>query len=246
MKKIKLSDIFSLYDLAIIKDTNGDYYVKDNADFLYSLETWTYAGNNLLSVIDMIPDGLIREEIDDIFDGYLSDETIRKVLNGRDAPETAEEAVKFLEAAYAYEDVEGKLNLLRAIADPEKYAEDDINSQFITKESYEKYPDFGFNFTDIGQGVGYKANISGYNWKDIPDNAILYIPKYYIGICECNAEEVYTKADLEKCINGRVMDNEHFIDAETMLDELSGEAPESFLNGLDFEYKADTHDFDLD
>lgn len=248
MKKIKLSDIFSLYDLAIIKDTNGDYYVKDNADFLLSLKTWTYAGNNLLSVIDMIPDGLIREEIDDIFNGYLSDKAIRKVLNGRDAPETADETVKFLEAVkeYADEDVEGKLALLRAIADPEKYVEDDIKQQFITKEDYEKYHDFRFNFTDIEQGIGYKANISGYNWKDIPDNAILYIPEYYIGTCECNAEDVYTKADLEKCINDRVMDNEHFIDAETMLDELSWETPESFLNGLDFEYKTDTHDFDLE
>ena len=211
MNKMKLSDIFSLYDLAIIKDTNGDYYVKDNADFLYNLKTWTYAGNNLLSVIGMIPDYLIDSEIDD-----------------------------------KYADVEGKLTLLRAIADPEKYIEDDIEQQFITKERYEKYPDFWFNFTDIGQGVRYKANISGYNWKDIPDNAILYIPEYYIGTCEDNAEDVYTKADLEKCINDRVMDSGHFIDAETMLDKLSWETPESFLNGLDFEYKADTHDFDLD
>lgn len=248
MNKMKLSDIFSLYDLAIIKDTNGDYYVKDNADFLLSLKTWTYAGNNLLSVIDMIPDGLIREEIDDIFNGYLSDKAIRKVLNGRDAPETADEAVKFLEAVkeYADEDVEGKLALLRAIADSEKYVEDDIKQQFITKEDYEKYHDFRFNFTDIEQGIGYKANISGYNWKDIPDNAILYIPEYYIGTCECNAEDVYTKADLEKCINDRVIDNEHFIDAETMLDELSWETPESFLNGLDFEYKTDTYEIALD
>lgn len=248
MKKIKLSDIFSLYDLAIIKDTNGDYYVKDNADFLLSLKTWTYAGNNLLSVIDMIPDGLIREEIDDIFNGYLSDEAIRKVLNGRDAPETAEEAVKFLEAVkeYTNENVEGKLNLLRAIADPEKYAEDDIKQQFITKEDYEKYPDFRFNFTDIGQGIGYKANISGYNWKAIPDNAILYIPEYYAETCEYSATDVYTKADLEKCINDRVMDNEHYIDAKTMFDELTWETPESFLNGLDFEYKTDTYEITLD
>ena len=248
MKKIKLSDIFSLYDLAIIKDTNGDYYVKDNADFLHSLKTWTYAGNNLLSVIDIIPDSLIESEIDDIFNGYLSDETIRKVLNGRDVPETAEDAVEFLEVVkeYADEDVEDKLTLLRAIADPEKYIEDDIEQQFITKESYEKYPDFWFNFTDIGQGVGYKANISGYNWKDIPDNAILYIPEYYIGTYECDAEDVYTKADLEKCINDRVMDSEHFIDAETMLDELSWETPESFLNGLDFEYKTDIYEIALD
>lgn len=115
MKKIKLSDIFRLYDLAIIKDTNGDYYVKDNADFLHSLKTWTYAGNNLISVIDRIPDSLIESEIDDIFDGYLSGETIRKVLNGRDVPETAEEAVKFLEAVkeYADEDVEDKYFPLR-------------------------------------------------------------------------------------------------------------------------------------
>lgn len=248
MKKMKLSDIFSLYELGIIKDTNGDYYVKDNADFLYNLKTWTYAGNNLLSVIDMIPDILIDSEIDDIFNGYLSDEAIRMMNDGRDAPETAEEAVKFLEVVkeYADEDVEDKLTLLRAIADPEKYAEDDIKPQFITKENYEKYPDFWFNFTDIGQGVGYKANITGYNWKDIPDNAILYIPEYYIGTCEDNAEDVYTKADLENCINDRVMDNEHFIDAETMLDELSWETPESFLNGLDFEYKTDTYEIALD
>lgn len=254
MKKIKLSDIFSLYDLAIIKDTNGDYYVKDNADFLYSLETWTYAGNNLLSVIDIIPDSLIESEIDDIFDGYLSDETIRKVLNGRDAPETAEEAVKFLEAVkeYTNENVEGKLNLLRAIADPEKYVEDDIKQQFITKEDFIKYPDFRFNFTDIGQGIGYKANISGYNWKDIPDDAILYTlykTEYFIYYREddcCKALYVYTKSDLEKCINDRTMNREHFIDAETMFDELSGETPESFLNGLDFEYKINTHDFDLE
>lgn len=248
MKKMKLSDIFNLYDLAIIKDTNGDYYVKDNADFLLNLKTWTYAGNNLLSVIEMIPDYLIGSEIDDIFNGYLSDEAIRMMNDGRDAPETAEEAVKFLEVVkeYADEDVEDKLTLLRAIADPEKYAEDDIKPQFITKESYEKYPDFWFNFTDIGQGVGYKANISGYNWKDIPDNAILYIPEYYIGTYECDAEDVYTKADLEKCINYRVMDSEHFIDAETMLDELSWETPESFLNGLDFEYKTDIYEIALD
>lgn len=248
MKKMKLSDIFNLYDLAIIKDTNGDYYVKDNADFLLNLKTWTYAGNNLLSVIEMIPDYLIGSEIDDIFNGYLSDEAIRMMNDGRDAPETAEEAVKFLEVVkeYADEDVEDKLNLLRAIADPEKYAEDDIKQQFITKEDFIKYPDFRFNFTDIGQGIGYKANISGYNWKDIPDNAILYIPEYYIGTCECNAEDVYTKADLEKCINDRIMDNEHFIDAETMLNELSWETPESFLNGLDFEYKTDTYEIALD
>lgn len=248
MKKMKLSDIFNLYDLAIIKDTNGDYYVKDNADFLLNLKTWTYAGNNLLSVIEMIPDYLIGSEIDDIFNGYLSDEAIRMMNDGRDAPETAEEAVKFLEAVkeYTNENVEGKLNLLRAIADPEKYAEDDIKHQFITKEDYEKYPDFWFNFTDIGQGVGYKANISGYNWKDIPDNAILYIPEYYAETCEYSATDVYTKADLEKCINDRVMDSEHFIDAETMLDELSWETPESFLNGLDFEYKTDIYEIALD
>lgn len=248
MKKIKLSDIFSLYDLAIIKDTNGDYYVKDNADFLHSLKTWTYAGNNLLSVIDIIPDSLIESEIDDIFDGYLSDETIRKVLNGRDAPETADEAVKFLEAVKEYinENVEGKLNLLRAIADPKKYVEDDIKQQFITKEDFIKYPDFRFNFTDIGQGIGYKANISGYNWKAIPDNAILYIPECYAGTCGCKASCVYTKSDLEKCINDRIMDNEHYIDTETMYDELSWEMPEDFLNGLDFEYKINTHDFDLE
>ena len=248
MKKIKLSDIFSLYDLAIIKDTNGDYYVKDNADFLHSLKTWTYAGNNLLSVIDIIPDSLIESEIDDIFNGHLSDETIRKVLNGRDVPETAEDAVKFLEAVKEYtdENVEGKLNLLRAIADPKKYVEDDIKQQFITKEDYEKYPDFRFNFTDIGQGVGYKADTSGYNWKDIPNDAILYIPECYAGTCGCKASYVYTKSDLEKCINDRIMDDEHFIDTETMYDELSWEMPEDFLDGLDFEYKTDTYEITLD
>lgn len=248
MKKIKLSDIFSLYDLAIIKDTNGDYYVKDNADFLHNLKTWTYAGNNLLSVIDIIPDSLIESEIDDIFNGYLSDETIRKVLNGRDVPETAEDAVKFLEAVKEYtdENVEGKLNLLRAIADPKKYVEDDIKQQFITKEDYEKYPDFRFNFTDIGQGVGYKADTSGYNWKDIPNDAILYIPECYAGTCGCKASYVYTKSDLEKCINDRIMDDEHFIDTETMYDELSWEMPEDFLDGLDFEYKTDTYEITLD
>lgn len=170
MEKIKLSKLFDLYNLNIRKDTNGDYYVKDNADFLHSLKTWTYAGNNLLSVIDIIPNSLIESEIDDIFNGYLSDETIRKVLNGRDVPETAEDAVEFLEAVKKYtdEDVEYKLNLLRAIVDPEKYVEDDIKQQFITKKDFIKYPNFGFNFTDIGQSVGYKADISGYNWKDIP------------------------------------------------------------------------------
>lgn len=248
MKKIKLSDIFSLYDLAIIKDTNGDYYVKDNADFLHSLKTWTYAGNNLLSVIDIIPDSLIESEIDDIFNGYLSDETIRKVLNGRDVPETAEDAVEFLEYINenTYENVEEKLNLLRAIADPKKYVEDDIKQQFITKEDYEKYPDFRFNFTDIGQGVGYKADTSGYNWKDIPNDAILYIPECYAGTCGCKASYAYTKSDLEKCINDRIMDDEHFIDSETMYDELSWEMPEDFLDGLDFEYKTDTYEITLD
>lgn len=34
-----------------------------------------------------------------------------------------------------------------------------------------------------------------------------------------------------------MMNREHFIDAKTMFDELSGEMPESFLNGLDFKYK---------
>ena len=235
---MKLSEIFELYDLSIMKDTNGDYYVKDNAKSFYSLKSWTFA-NNLLSAIDEIPDSLIQSEIDDIFNGFLSGETIRKALKVKGVPETAEEAVEFLEFIdeNSYENVEGKLNLLRAIADPEKYVEDDIKQQFITKEDYEKYPDFCFNFTDIGQGVGYKANISGYNWKDIPDNAILYVPECYTKFWECKATEIYTKADLEKCINDRVMDNEHFIDAETMFDELSWETPESFLNGLDFEYK---------
>lgn len=236
---MKLSDILKLYDLSIMKNTNGDYYIKDNAEAFHSLKTWTYAGNNLLSVIDMIPDSLIESEIDDIFDGYLSDETIRKVLNGRDVPETAEDAVEFLEAVKEYtdENVEDKLNLLRAIADPEKHVEDDIKQQFITKEDYMEYPDFRFNFTDIGQGVGYKADTSGYNWKDIPDDAILYIPECYAGTCGCKASYVYTKSDLEKCINDRIMDNEHYIDTETMYDELSWEMPEDFLDGLDFDYK---------
>lgn len=51
MEKIKLSKLFDLYNLNIRKDTNGDYYVKDNADFLHSLKTWTYAGNNLLTLM---------------------------------------------------------------------------------------------------------------------------------------------------------------------------------------------------
>ena len=253
MKKMKLSEIFNLYDLSIMKDTNGDYYVKDNMNYFYNLKAWTYAGNNLLSVIDTIPDSLIGEEIDDIFDGYLSSETIRKVLNGSDVPETAEEAVKFLEAVkeHTNENVESKLSLLRTIADPEKYVEDDIKPQFITKEDYMDYSDFSFNFTDIGQDIGYKANISGYNWKDIPDNAILYVlykTEYLIYYREdyCKALYVYTKADLEKYINSRVMDNEHFINAETMFDELSGETPKSFLNGLHFEYKPDTYEITLD
>lgn len=156
---MKLSDIFKLYILSIMKDTNGDYYIKDNVETFNSLKTWTYAGNNLLSVIDMIPDSLIGEEIDDIFDGYLSGKIIRKALKIKGIPETAEDAVEFLEAVKEYTDegVEGKLNLLRAIADPKKYAEDDIKQQFITKEDYMEYPDFRFNFTDIGQGVGYKG-----------------------------------------------------------------------------------------
>lgn len=239
MKKIKLSKLFDLYNLNIRKDTNGYYYVKDNLDSFCSLKSWIYAGNTLLSVIDNIPDSLIESEINDIFNGYLSGEIIRKVLKIKGIPETAEEAVEFLEYINenTYENVEGKLNLLRAIADPEKYVEDDIKQQFITKEDFVKYPDFGFNFTDIGQGVGYKADISGYNWKDIPDNAILYIPDCYAGTWGCKATDVYTKADLEKCINDRVMDDEHFIDAETMFDELSWEMPESFLDGLDFDYK---------
>ena len=113
----------------------------------------------------------------------------------------------------------------------------DVKQQFITKEDYMEYPDFRFNFTDIGQGVGYKANTSGYNWKAIPDNVILYIPECYAGTCGCKASYVYTKSDLEKCINDRIMDDEHFIDAETMYDELSWEMPEDFLDGLDFDYK---------
>lgn len=162
---MKLSDILKLYDLSIMKDTNGDYYIKDNAEAFHSLKTWTYAGNNLLSVIDMIPDSLIESEIDDIFNGYLSGEIIRKALKIKGIPETAEDAVEFLEYINenTYENVEDKLNLLRAIADPQKYVEDDIKQQFITKEDYMEYPDFRFNFTDIGQGVGYKANTSGYN-----------------------------------------------------------------------------------
>ena len=252
---MKLSEIIELYDLSIIKDTNGDYYVKDNAESFYSLKSWTWAGNNLLSVIDTIPDSLIQSEIDDIFDGFLSGETIRKALKVKGVPETAEEAVEFLEFIdeNTYENVEGKLNLLRVIADPEKYVEDDIKPQFITKEDYEKYPDFGFNFTDIGQGVGYKANISGYNWNDIPDNAILYAlykTEYFIYYREdeddCyKALYVYTKSDLESWINERVMDNEHFIDAETMFDELSGEMPEEFLNMHDFNYKHVKKDISL-
>lgn len=199
---MKLSDIFKLYVLSIMKDTNGDYYIKDSAETFNGLKTWTYAGNNLLSVIDMIPDSLIGEEINDIFDGYLSGKIIRKALKIKGIPETAEDAVEFLEAVKEYtdENVEDKLNLLRAIADPEKHVEDDIKQQFITKEDYMEYPDFRFNFTDIGQGVGYKADTSGYNWKDIPDDAILYIPECYAGTCGCKASYVYTKSDLEKCI----------------------------------------------
>ena len=240
---MKLSEIFESYDLNIMKDTNGDYYVKDNAESFHSLKAWTYAGNDLLSVIDTIPDSLIQSEIDDIFDGFLSGETIRNALKVKGVPETAEEAVEFLEFIdeNSYENVEGKLNLLRAIADPEKYVEDDIEQQFISKEDYEKYPDFGFDFTDIGQGVGYKADISGYDWKDIPDNAILYIPDCYAGTWGCR----YTKADLESWVNERVMDKEHFIDAETMLDELSGETPEEFLNMHDFNYKYVKKDISL-
>lgn len=48
--------------------------------------------------------------------------------------------------------------------------------------------------------------------------------------------DVYTKSDLEKCINDRIMDSEHFINTETMFDELSWEMPESFLDGLDFDF----------
>lgn len=239
MKNMKLSEVFNMYDLSIRKDINKDFYIKDDMNYFHSLKTWTYVGNNLLSVIDNIPDSLIESEINDIFNGYLSGEIIRKVLKIKGIPETAEDAVEFLEYINenTYENVEGKLNLLRAIADPEKYIEDDIKQHFITKEDFIKYPDFGFNFTDIGQGVGYKADISGYNWKDIPDNAILYIPDCYAGTWGCKATDVYTKADLERCINDRVMDDEHFIDAETMFDELSWEIPESFLDGLDFNYK---------
>lgn len=244
---MKLSEIFESYDLNIMKDTNGDYYVRDNMNYFHNLKAWTYAGNDLLSVIDTIPDSLIESEIDDIFNGFLSGETIRKALKVKGVPETAEEAVEFLEFIdeNSYENVEGKLNLLRAIADPEKYVEDDIKQQFITKENYEKYPDFGFNFTDIGQGEGYKANISGYNWNDIPDNAILYIPECYTKIFEGKALCVYTKADLEEWVNERVMDKKHFIDAETMLDELSGETPEEFLNMHDFDYKYVKKDISL-
>lgn len=236
---MKLSELLESYDLNIMKDTNGDYYVRDNMNYFHNLKAWTYAGNDLLSVIDTIPDSLIQSEIDDIFDGFLSGETIRKALKVKGVPETAEEAVEFLEFIdeNSYENVEGKLNMLRAIADPEKYIEDDIKQQFITKEDYERCPDFRFNFTDIGQGVGYKADISGYNWKDISDNVILYIPECYAGTCGCKASYVYTKSDLEKCINDRIMDDEHFIDTETMYDELSWEMPEDFLDGLDFDYK---------
>ena len=239
MKNMKLSEIFNMYDLSIRKDINKDFYIKDDMNYFHSLKTWTYAGNNMLSVIDNISDSLIESEINDIFDGYISGEIIRKALKIKGIPETAEEAVEFLEFIdeNSYENVEDKLNLLRAIADPGKYIEDDIKRQFITKEDYESCPDFGFNFTDIGQGVGYKADISGYNWKDIPDNAILYIPECYAGTCGWSATYVYTKSDLEKCINDRIMDSEHFINAETMFDELSWEMPESFLDGLNFDYK---------
>ena len=161
MKNMKLSEIFNMYDLSIRKDINKDFYIKDDMNYFHSLKTWTYAGNNMLSVIDNIPDSLIESEINDIFDGYISGEIIRKALKIKGIPETAEEAVEFLEFIdeNSYENVEDKLNLLRAIADPGKYIEDDIKRQFITKEDYESCPDFVFNFTDIGQGVGYKADI---------------------------------------------------------------------------------------
>jgi hypothetical protein len=82
--------------------------------------------------------------------------------------------------------------------------------------------------------------------QDIPDDAILYIPECYAGTCGCKASYVYTKSDLEKCINDRTMNREHFIDAKTMFDELSWEMPEDFLDGLDFEYKTDTYEITLD
>lgn len=93
-----------------------------------------------------------------------------------------------------------------------------------------RHPDFNFNFLSMRHGVGYKADISEYKWEDIPDDAILYIPECYAGTCGCKASYVYTKSDLEKCINDRIMDSEHFINAETMFNELSGETPESYIS----------------
>jgi hypothetical protein len=249
MKNMKLSDIFKRKFLNIIKDTNGDFYIKGKMCFLYdNLKDWTYAGNNLRSVIDAINDTVVKPEIEDILYINMPDGIIKMIIKDRGIPKTVEEAVNFLETAkkYAgnlanklnlYGNVEDALSLLRAFADPEKYVEDDIKPEFITKDKYVRHPDFRFNFTDIGQGVGYKADTSGYNWKDIPDDAILYIPECYAGTWGCKASDVYTKSDLEKCINDRVMDDEHFINAETMFDELSWEMPESFLDGLDFDYK---------
>lgn len=66
MKNMKLSEIFNMYDLSIRKDINKDFYIKDDMNYFHSLKTWTYAGNNMLSVIDNIPDSLIESEINDI------------------------------------------------------------------------------------------------------------------------------------------------------------------------------------
>lgn len=242
MDKIKLSDIFKRKFLNIIKDTNGDFYIKGKMCFLYdNLKDWTYAGNNLRSVIDAINDTVVKPEIEDILYINMPDGIIKMIIKDRGIPKTVEEAVNFLETAkkYAgnlanklnlYGNVEDALSLLIAFADPEKYVEDDIKPEFITKDKYVRHPDFNFNFLSMRHGVGYKADISEYKWEDIPDDAILYIPECYAGTCGCKASYVYTKSDLEKCINDRIMDSEHFINAETMFNELSGETPESYIS----------------
>lgn len=211
MDKIKLSDIFKQYHLNIIKDTNGDFYIKSKK--YDNLKNWTYAGYDMRTVIDTINDTVVKSKIEDV------------LFTNKD-----------------------ESKLLKAFAEPEKYIEDDIKSEFITKDKYVKDPDFNFCFLSMRHGIGYKADISGYKWEDIPDNAILYIPDCFIEFIKVwnhKATYVYTKEDLEKCIKEEGINKKYGIDIKEIYNKLSGETPELFDN-LDYLNVGDKLYYNLD
>lgn len=242
---MKLSELMELYDLKIMKDINGNFYIKDAMNYFKELKKWKSVGSHILNVIEAIPDSLIQEELNDIGDGLIPKDLKYKCYeDGYNYEENVGDAINFLEHAKSISDdnilhhiIDSKLTLLKSFW----YCkfEDDITPQFLTKEFLDKNHKFEIVTQDLGQGCGYKAN---YNckWEEIPNNAVLYVPESCIAYDKKldieYAANYYTKQDLENIINNYEMTGDHYITAETLLNELSYESPEIYLDGLDYNY----------